>query len=160
MKSLFIAAATTAITDAQTNSLSLIEIIEALEVPQLPVLVPRLAVVWLSLKEDSDPDVTELSVELINDGKKSAYPVKVDYKGGLRHRSIIQFQGIALHTPGALEIKIVRTIGSRNRTIESLSIPIILQGVNTSQAVVHQNDLRLSTSTSKKSSRSKSKSKT
>lgn len=136
MKSLFIAAASAAITDAQTNSLSLIEIVEAFEVPQLPVLVPRLTLAWLTSKDDSDPEVSEYSVELINCGDKSVFPLSVDYKGRSRHRAVIQFQGIALNTPGNLEIRIVSSVGNRKKTIDSLSIPIILQGSQPAQAVV------------------------
>lgn len=134
MKSLFIAAASTAITDAQTNSFSLIEIIEAFEVPQLPVLVPRLTLAWLTSRDSSEPEVSEYTVELINCGNKSAFPLLVDYKGGLRHRAIVQFQGVALDAIGEFEVRIVSSIGKR--TVASLSIPILLLGSQTPPPVV------------------------
>lgn len=126
MKSVFLVAASTAIADSQTNSLSLIEIVEAFEVPQLPILIPRLAVVWLVARNESEPESAECEVQLILGGKTTTFPTKIDFKGQLRHRMVLQLQGLVLSEPGQVEIKITKFENSRRLVLGTLALPIVL----------------------------------
>ncbi|HWW08143.1 DUF6941 family protein [Collimonas sp.] len=159
MKSHFLIAANTAITDAQANTLSLIEIVESFEVPQFPVIVPRLTLAWLTSRDVSEPERTEYSIEITNNGEKTSFPVQVNYDGKLRHRAVVQFQGITLSAPGDLEIRMASIDGKRKKIVESLSLPIALVGSQPIQAIVSGENTSLPPTKKSRKGASKAKAK-
>jgi hypothetical protein len=128
MKTFLFVASFAAITDAQSNALSLVEIVEALEFPQLPVVLPRLSLTWVSLKETSDSEMNDCLVEILNNGEKSEFPVRVDYKGQSRHRAIVQMHGVTLFAPGVLLIQITTRVKNRRKVLAELQLPVNLNG--------------------------------
>ena len=137
MKTFFLAATSKAIVDQQTNALSLIEVLDVFEVLKFPVLLPHLTIVWLVTRESTvEPEISEFTIQLLNNSEKSEFPVRVDFKGKLRHRAIMQFQGIPLNSVGSIDIKISEV--GQKKIIASLSIPIVLQQSNIKNSSPHK----------------------
>jgi hypothetical protein len=128
MKTFMFVASNAAISDAQSNSLTLVEIVEAFDFSQLPVVLPRLSLTWVSLKEASDQEVNDCLVEIVNNGEKSEFPVRVDYKGQSRHRAIVQMHGVTLFAPGVLLIQITTRVKNRRKVLAELQLPVSLNG--------------------------------
>lgn len=128
MKTFLFVASFAAITDAQSNALSLVEVVEALDFPQLPVVLPRLSLTWVSLKEASDLEVNDCLVEILNNGERSEFPVKIDYKGQSRHRAIVQMHGVTLFAPGDLLLQVTTRVNNRRKVLAELKLPVSLNG--------------------------------
>jgi hypothetical protein len=119
-----LACASTALIDNATNSLSLIEIMEAIESPGFPVAIPRLVAVWLKAKDGTDPETSDFFMEMTFPGaERRIYPMHVDFQGQLMHRSIVMLVGIPVTEPGEISISV---LSQSNKRIANLAIPVRL----------------------------------
>lgn len=119
------AIANTAIVDRQTNHLSLIEVLDAIETPGLPVLIPKLTVVWIKKKEVNDPNSMLCNLEIRRNGEKSGeFPVAWDFNESMFHRSIAAITSFVIDQPGEIEFRITNA----GKTLASCTLPVIVIG--------------------------------
>jgi len=91
--------------DIATKQLSIFNIFEQIGAIQFPVLIGNLCVVGIVEKTVDDKIVYDGSLIIKNNGvdiTRTAF--KVDFKTGTTNRSISKIQGIAVQSPGALDI--------------------------------------------------------
>jgi len=90
--------------DAQTNSVSLINIADDLTVP-LPGLLASLAAVFFVHRERSDPDKIDafISAGMVTQ-EQVRFPHHVDFQGKLNTRLIVQMAGVPIPVPGKFHI--------------------------------------------------------
>lgn len=96
--------------DKETNSTSLIELLEDFETQGLPTMLPVVSLFWDKRRDEGDP--LELTAELeISSGGVSIgrYPVIANFQGKNRHRSVIRFEQFVISTPG--ETRFVLRLG-------------------------------------------------
>lgn len=91
--------------DIATRQLSIFNIFEQIGAIQFPVLIGNLCVVGIVEKIVDDKIVYDGSLIIKNNGVDIARTAfKVDFKTGTTNRSISKIQGIAVQSPGALDI--------------------------------------------------------
>jgi hypothetical protein len=91
--------------DIATKQLSIFNIFEQIGAIQFPVLIGNLCVVGIVEKIVDDKIVYDGSLIIKNNGVDIARTAfKVDFKTGTTNRSISKIQGIAVQSPGALDI--------------------------------------------------------
>lgn len=89
--------------DARNNTISAFNIIEQINSPGFPVLLARVCVIALIVRDETDPPQVglQLIVESGNQHVVSA-PVDVNFFQRLSMRVVTEFQGLVISTPGVL----------------------------------------------------------
>jgi len=100
----FAIAANRVIVDSITNQVSIIDLFEQLKASALPVLVPRLTLLYYVSREKDDPDTKDLSVVCkLNETEIFKVAVKVDFKGEDSTRVVLGVDGLTLTEQGLLQ---------------------------------------------------------
>ena len=91
--------------DSRQNTISAFHILEQINAPGFPVVVPRIAVVMLASREQNDPSVVELHLQILL-GVQQLFdgPVPINFNQQLLTRAIIDLQGLLLPGPGELRL--------------------------------------------------------
>jgi hypothetical protein len=97
------------IVDAQTNKLSIIDMIEGMQSQTFPMILPSFACVF---NFDRDPAVDEakLSFEIVahvDESEVFKYPGELNFEDKSFTRTIISFEGFVIPGPGKLGVKIM-----------------------------------------------------
>jgi len=89
--------------DAETNNISVINIIEELHAQGFPLFAPKVVFFVLWERELTDPPIYHSEVIVtINEQRLHTGPVEIDFREGRRHRSIITILGLVIPQPGQL----------------------------------------------------------
>lgn len=102
IQSKFLICAEKAIRDADGGALSIINILDDIIAESFPVLIHSFAVIQFLVKsspDDSDKPNIRLKV-LNNETVLIDHLLKIDFRGKLKSRSIIQFGGLQIIEPG------------------------------------------------------------
>jgi hypothetical protein len=105
VKSLLAVAAEHCVVDQRTNNLAVISVIEELTSATFPFVFPRLVFATLTEKTEAEPSIIEGVVEgRLNDQVIFSVPIKLDFHGRRKCRSIIDLQMFVIPSPGSLSI--------------------------------------------------------
>ncbi|WP_454669570.1 DUF6941 family protein [Achromobacter kerstersii] len=105
VKCLFGVICTNAITDSSTNNVSLIDVLESIDVGSLPMFIPNLAGVFSLEKDDGEAD--DLNLELgidVNGVVRYHTPVAVTFAGRPRTRLVARFGGYPVMEAGRFAV--------------------------------------------------------
>ena len=105
--------------DARLNTVSAFHIMEQLNAPAFPVAIPRVAVLALVSREETDPNNVQLHLQIVC-GQQHLFdgPVPVNFNQQLSARTIIDMQGLVLPAPGELRLLLMNA----NDTIASWTV--------------------------------------
>lgn len=87
--------------DAETNSISVYNILEGITANGFPLLVQRMAFLALFERDESEPEAHagHFTVSL-GDNQLLTGEQRINFRGKLRTRSIVRIQGLLFPTPG------------------------------------------------------------
>ena len=89
--------------DAQSNNVSVFNIIEAFGSASFPAILPRLAILFMLTREEGDPAQYALSLRISQgDHGEDTFPVDCNFAEHRRSRSIIQLGGLAVRGAGRI----------------------------------------------------------
>lgn len=110
------------IRDADTNSISIHNIIEELNVESIPFIIPKLSLFYLFQKEKGDENKYETTLTLkIGEKELQTFKIPINFQGKERTRNTIKIGGLPISLPGYLTVELKHS----NNTLSELSIPII-----------------------------------
>ncbi len=107
MKLRIILCCETCILDARTNTVSCINLIEEMNSPQFPFLIPQFSVFALFEKEGTDTVSQSCEIKIcVGTQELARGPLEVGFESGWLHRTMVSFQGLIIPTVGQLEVSI------------------------------------------------------
>jgi hypothetical protein len=113
MRALLFAVCDNALLDANTNAVSLINILSDLHAAGFPIAIPRLAVVGMFERADNEPDVNNLQLKINLNGMEIAnVPWPIDFQGRLHAQGTANLQGLVVVAPGVLRFGV--EVGAQN----------------------------------------------
>ncbi len=94
--------------DARNNSLSAFHILEQINSPHFPSVIPRLCVILLMTREAEDPSRSglQLRIELAGGQQLFSGPIDVNFVQQLSARIIIDIQAFLVPAPGNLRFSV------------------------------------------------------
>ncbi len=87
--------------DGDTNTVSLISLIEQLHSPMFPLFLHKVGVLISLIREDADPDQVQMTMRLLIDDREvftNNFPLS--FQGRRQTRAILRFNGIIIPNPG------------------------------------------------------------
>ena len=100
--------AETIIRDAETNSISIINVLEELPGHGFPLLMPKLSCLFMFRRNADDPSELDGQITFkIDDEHIISGPIHVNFQGGLRHRQIVVMRGFVIARPGIVRAAVV-----------------------------------------------------
>lgn len=94
--------------DMWNNAVSAFHILEQINAPHFPVIVPRLCVITLMTREASDPSrpALHLLIELVGRQQLFLGPMEVNFLQQLSTRALVDIQGFLVPAPGTLRLAV------------------------------------------------------
>ena len=97
------------IRNAETNTVSIISMIEEISVPRLPGVILALNAFFLLERAADDPESPECIVRLkLDDQVLQEFPAAANFQGKLRTRAFVTIGNVALPGPGEFSVSIAR----------------------------------------------------
>lgn len=94
------------IRDAETNAISLINVLEEINGLGFPLLIPQFCIHLLSEREEREANTYEVRLKILNNETEVfSGDVKIDFQDKLRTRNNIKFAGFAVMLPGKLHVR-------------------------------------------------------
>lgn len=91
--------------DAETNTVSVFNIIEDISTSSFPVGIPKLSALFMLERSARDPERVDCLVTLTRDDQEiGRVTIEGDFGGKLRTRVILFAQGVIIDEPGILTI--------------------------------------------------------
>ncbi len=132
MKLTLFACAESALLDANSNRVSLINIHDEIASPQFPFLIPLFSVLAITKKEAGDEDEGSCTIKIsLGDQTILEAPVLVNYQGGDVHRSILGLHGLVITGPGALKVELLNngaSVGVWQISVKQLTPSVTVNG--------------------------------
>ena len=126
-RSFLVVCARRIILDSLTNQLSVIDIFEGLKSQGFPIVVPSLSALFYLRRDESDPDTQTFTLRCtVGEIEILATQVEVRFEVGITARSIINFEGFLIPSPGILRLELFQgqsSLGSFELPIEKLEAP-------------------------------------
>ena len=108
------------IRDAETNAISLHNLIEEINAEGFSAFIPKFCIFLLTEKEKNDKDTDTGSLKLFSNGKEIYnFDIKYDFQGKKRARNIIKIGGFAVPNPGTFSIQFFL----RDKLLSKVTIP-------------------------------------
>jgi hypothetical protein len=108
----FVLISQSAAVDRFTNRLSLFNVIEALQSPRFPILIPEIVVVVALRREGNEPGIFDTTLTLSVAGNVVGHSnLRVNYENRPNVRLIANFQNLPILTPGELECRLANPYG-------------------------------------------------
>lgn len=93
--------------DAETNAVSVFNIVEAAQGKGFPLVVPRLSCLFILTREDSDPTDYSGSMRIAAGTREIAqYPISVNFQDSCLNRSIVVIEGLVVPGPGPVQVSL------------------------------------------------------
>jgi len=116
------------IRDAETNNISVVNILEELGASAFPVVIPKLSTLFLLERTEDDPQQIDGTVIFVLDGEEiGRAAIQGDFEDKLRNRLILVAQGVGLGRPGTLSVTLVlndRMMGAWNIIVRAINLPM------------------------------------
>lgn len=108
MRCTLAACAQSLIRDADSNTVSLVSLIEEFNVPGLPGVLASLNTLFILDRDEGDDDRNEMVLRISNENQPpyQEFPVTVDFEGKNRTRAVVRMGGLPINSPGKLRIGI------------------------------------------------------
>jgi hypothetical protein len=97
-----------ALLDRQSNNVSMINIMDEINVP-VPAVLSTLSAVFILKRDSTDPETppADLSVGMVGQvGQAQRFPVNIDFQGKLSSYTVIQMAGVPIPLPGTLRAEL------------------------------------------------------
>ena len=89
--------------DANSNTVSIFEVVEEIQSPGFPRLVPMIMAVWVLERDAGDPQQPPAALRLIHNGAElHRTDLTVDFQDVNRTRAFVRLGGLVLPGPGTL----------------------------------------------------------
>ena len=89
--------------DARINTISAFHIFEQINGASFPLVVPRISIIALLLREEADSSTSQLQLQVhLGDQQLFVGPVDVNFLQQLTTRTLVEMHGIVVSTPGTL----------------------------------------------------------
>ena len=112
-------------TDAQSNQITLFQILEQINIPLFPLVFPAFSVVTIAAREKGDRQKHRVSILLkLNNEILVDLPFEIDFQGGPRIRHTAEIRGLMIPGPGILHVE----LRSKNSVLSSWPIEIVDTG--------------------------------
>lgn len=99
--------AETVVIDRLSNSISVINILEAISVESFPIVLPRVFCLFELTRDNEDPlQLPGLVTFRLGETELVRAPYEVDFQGTLRTRSVMNIQGLVISGPGLLRASV------------------------------------------------------
>lgn len=96
--------AESAVRDAESDSISVFNIIEGYSSDDFPVVIPKLSCVFMVEREDGDPNHLDCSLVFsIDDEEINRSPTSIDFQGKEVARLVAQVRGAMIPRPGTFK---------------------------------------------------------
>ena len=97
----FILCAESVIRDAETNNISIINILESISAESYPIMIQRSALYTVLTREEGDDESPDLKFVLYNnDDVIKEHKLRVNFRGKNKTRTIIRLGGLPFDNPG------------------------------------------------------------
>jgi hypothetical protein len=108
IRSTLVVCAESVVRDAETNSISVFNILEDISSAAFPVALPKLSVLFILERDLSDPEQATCLITLrMGNHPIGQATIEGDFEGKLRTRAILVAQGVVISEPGILTIDVV-----------------------------------------------------
>ena len=95
--------------DARNNTISAFHILEQVNTPGFPVVLPKICVIALMERETTDPSNTVLQISVDSgDQQLSSHPFAVNFFQSTLGRTLLEFNGFLIPRPGLLRFSLKR----------------------------------------------------
>ncbi len=95
--------------DQKSNNVSIFNILEQINVEMLPAIIPKMVILSVLEKDESDDIEWKGEYSISIDGKEMGRKLlKHNFRGFLRSRNIMVVAGLPLPKPGTLEIALLK----------------------------------------------------
>jgi Family of unknown function (DUF6941) len=95
------------IRDAETNAISIIELIENIGARRFPIIVPQLTCLFRLVRAPSDSEQVDCIVTLsLGNNELLRQPVRVDFQRKVTTRVILNLIGVPFMTTGSVKIQL------------------------------------------------------
>ncbi len=86
--------------DARTNALSAFHIIEQLNAPSFPVVLPRVSILSYLTREEADPSAIQLQLQIFS-GAQQLFdgPLGINFVQQLTTRTVVELNGLLVPAP-------------------------------------------------------------
>ena len=103
MKTKMICACKYAVIDKNTGRLSIINVLDTIKAPGLPLMIPEICLVLVSERQKSEPKSaeTELSLKL-NKKVLAKHPIKINFLDKYIHNFVFHINGLVINQAGTL----------------------------------------------------------
>lgn len=102
MKVTFAALADTVIRDGDRNTITLLDLLDGIDVPVFPAVLPRLSACFIIDREDGDREEENLMLRMRSGAANNTFPVRVEFKEKRRSRVIVRIEGFVIFQPGPI----------------------------------------------------------
>lgn len=93
------------IRDAETGAVSIINILESIQIEALPIISRASAYAYIEKEESDSGDKFEINILIKNNDKEMAsHTLKIDFQGKSKTRLMLNFNGIVIEQPGVLSL--------------------------------------------------------
>jgi hypothetical protein len=107
MQTLFALASRSASVDTQSGLLSIFEVLESINAPQLPALLQEFVFITLLERADGEPDLHDGTIVLSLDGQVlHSQKMPIDFGKRKRSRLLVRLGGLEIPRPGILSVQI------------------------------------------------------
>jgi len=107
IRSTLMAVSESIVKDSDSNSISILNIIEDVVLESFPIVMPKFATTVFFQKDGTDPDIFNLTLFVRNNNTLLIqHPMRLDFKGKTRNRAIVRFGGILLNEMGTLRFSV------------------------------------------------------
>lgn len=115
------------IRDAETNSISIHNIIEELNAERIPFIIPKFAIFYLIEKEEGDNEEEKAKLVIKNGDKDlQTFPISIGFQDKIRNRNIIKIGGLPISVPGELSVELKK---EDDTIISKLIYPVLIRNV-------------------------------
>jgi hypothetical protein len=107
MRCLFVIASQNQIRDADTNNISIINILETVSSEEFPFAFGPISILCVTIREEGDPETATLTLEFSNNENViTTHPVDIGFQGRPRNRLTINLGSLRIIEPGILTIRV------------------------------------------------------
>jgi len=125
MKPLTLLCCEDAIRDADTNAISIHNIIEEINGESYPFAIPKFCIFLLTQREKGDQETTTLKLSIINNEKELfSSDIETDFQGKDLAKTTIKFGSVPIQTAGRLRIEF--TVGTS--LFAEITLPVNIMG--------------------------------
>jgi hypothetical protein len=124
---LFVCADSAAV-DMRTSAVSIFHVLEQVNSPNFPVVIPRVSIVFILSREEADPSNSQCQLQ-IHSGNQQLFvrPVPVNFQQQFVSRTVLDMYGVVVPAPGNLRVELMNgeaLLGSWSILVNQVGGPV------------------------------------